>query len=431
MRPGDARRLASAAATLAAATVRGTRRRRAAAIPLGDAMAAEMRVAFERLGPTYVKLGQMVASTPAMFPDVAVRGFAGCLDAVAPLPTQVVHQVVANEFGAPAGEVFQAFDDRPLASASIAQVHRAVLDDGTGVVVKVQRPGIADRIAADLRIMHLGARMAERTSAVARLAQPVAVVDDFAATLAEELSFMTEARSMEAVAAGLGDFAMADRVVVPEVVWRCTTPRVLTMGYVDGTRLDDVAGLTRLGVDPEATLKLAVHAWLHTTLVHGVFHGDLHAGNLCADPDGRVVFLDFGICGRLSEQARSSLLVALPALLGRDLRTVARAMFSTANAAPVDLDAITADLERVVLPMFDRPLDQVSYAQVFVEVVRTGVRHRLLLPRDLILVFKQFFYVERFSRLLAPDWMPLLDPELMASVSAAVARRGADPTVGP
>lgn len=398
--------------------------------PVADAITARVRYGFERLGPTYVKLGQMVASTPALFPDVLVRGFAGSLDNVAPLSIGVVHQVVTSELGAPASTVFRSFDDHPLASASIAQVHQAVLHDGTAVVVKVQRPGIAQRIDADLRIMHLGARVAERISAVARLAQPVAVVEDFAATLGEELSFMVEARSMEAVTAGLADFARADEVVIPEVVWQCTTPRVLTMRYVDGVRLDNVDGLTRRNINPEELLKLAVGAWLHTTLVHGVFHGDLHAGNLCADSDGRVVFLDFGICGHLSPQARTSLLVALPALLARDFRTVASAMFSTPGNVAVDLDAITAELERMVVPMFDRPLDQVSYAQVFVEVVRAGVRHRVLLPRDLILVFKQFFYVERFSRLLAPGWMPLLDPDVLASVEAALATLPAPGPVG-
>lgn len=417
----DLGRLLAAGSTFTGAGRRTWTRRRAGE-PTVDALVEELRDGFEHLGPTYVKLGQMVASTPALFPDPLVKGFAGCLDEVRPLDPAVVHEVVAEELGAAAGDVFARFDDRPLASASIGQVHRAALDDGTEVVVKVQRPGISERIDADLRIMHLLARGAERVSARVRLAQPIAVVEDFAVTLGEELSFMVEARSMEAVQHGLADFAEQHMMHIPSVVWRCTTPRVLTMEYVRGTRLDDVESLVATGVDPAELLKTAVRAWLHTTLVHGVFHGDLHAGNLCVDPEGRVVLFDFGICGHLPTEARVALLTALPALLARDMGTVASALFSTDGVEPANLEAITADLERVILPIFDRPLEDVSYAQVFVEVVRVGVRHRVLLPRDLILVFKQFFYVERFTRLLAPDWMPLLDPDLMESVEMALSR---------
>lgn len=414
----DLGRLVAATSTMAGASRRTWARRRAGEAAV-DALVDELRDGFEHLGPTYVKLGQMVASTPALFPDPMVRGFAGCLDEVRPLDPSVVHRVIAEELGARADEIFASFDDRPLASASIGQVHRAVLESGEDVVVKVQRPGISGRIDADLRILHLLARGAERWSRHARLAQPVAVVEDFAVTLGEELSFMVEARSMEAVQEGLADFPDAHLMHIPDVVWRSTTPRVLTMEYVNGTRLDDVGGLNAMGVDPAALLKTAVLAWLHTTLVHGVFHGDLHAGNLCVDPEGRVVLFDFGICGHLTDDARRSLLMALPALLARDMETVAKALFSADDGGSVDLDGITADLERLVLPIFDQPLEEVSYAQAFVEVVRAGVRHQVLLPRDLVLVFKQFFYVERFTRLLAPDWMPLLDPDLMASVELA------------
>ncbi|MCX7620760.1 MAG: AarF/UbiB family protein, partial [Acidimicrobiales bacterium] len=193
-----------------------------------------------------------------------------------------------------------------------------------------------------------------------------------------------------------------------------------TMEYVHGPRLDDVEALRQAGVDPAALLKVAVTAWLHCTLVHGVFHGDLHAGNLRVDPQGRVTFLDFGICGRLTPTARESLFAALPALINRDLQTVASAIFN-ADGGPnsLDLDSITADLERAILPVLDRPLAEVSYANAFIEVVRIGIRHGVLLPRDLILVFKQFFYVERFTRLLAPEWTPLNDPDILQTILAA------------
>jgi predicted unusual protein kinase regulating ubiquinone biosynthesis (AarF/ABC1/UbiB family) len=385
-------------------------------------VADEMRHAFEHLGPTYTKLGQMMASTPGLFPEFLVEGMQGCLDEVRPLDVDVIRGVVERELGAPAEELYARFDPIPLASASIGQVHRAETVEGAEVVVKVQRPGIIHRIDTDLRLMAGAARLAERASKKARLVQPIATVEDFEETLRGELSFMIEARSMEEVGAALADFPEVDRIRIPEVHWRYTTPRVLTMEYVEGYRLDDVDAHERAGVDGAALLKTAVQGWLHGTLVHGVFHGDLHAGNLCVDDQGRICFIDFGICGRLSDDARQALFLALPALLARDYKALAASLFVPLDHDPdFDLAEVVTDLERALAPVLDAPLGDISYAQAFVEVVRVGLRHGVLLPKDLILVFKQFFYVERYTGALAPHWQPLNDPELMAQVMAAVA----------
>jgi len=425
-RLNDARRMAAAGTTFLRAARRGRVRARTNGEPWRPVLADELRHGFEHLGPTYVKLGQMVASTPGMFPEFLVEGMQGCLDEVRPISISEVRGVIHDELGGPPDEVFAAFDETPLASASIGQVHRATTPEGTEVVVKVQRPNITDLISTDLRILRSMARGAERTTKYARLMQPVAIVDDFTATLSSELSFMVEARSMEAVQAGLSDFPDAARIHIPAVDWRYTTARVLTMEYVDGTRLDDVNDLLAQGVDPADLLRAAVRSWMHGTLVHGVFHGDLHAGNLLVDKQGRATFLDFGICGRLTPSARESLFLALPALLGRDFASLAAALFTAPDGTtPEDLPAITADLERALVPVLDAPLGEVSYAQAFVEVVRVGMRHGVLLPNDLILVFKQFFYVERFTRLLAPEWQPLNDPELLSQIMAATSTRAA------
>lgn len=419
----DARRVV-AATTILSRAARRARRRQRAGEPWRPVVAEELRVAFEHLGPTYTKLGQMMASTPGVFPDYLVEGMQGCLDQVRPLPDALVQRVITEELGAPPHEVFAWFDTTPLASASIGQVHRARTVDGHDVVVKVQRPGITRRIDSDLRFMAAGARLVERVSVRARLVQPVATVEDFAQTLRGELSFMIEARAMEEITAALADFADADMIRIPTVHWRSTTPRVLTMDYVEGYRLDDVAAHERAGVDGAALLRTTVRGWLHGTLVHGVFHGDLHAGNLCVDTEGRACFIDFGICGHLSDEARDNLFRALPALLARDYRGLAEALFVPIDPDPsFDLDALVRDLERSLAPVLEAPLGEVSYAQAFVEVVRVGMRHGVLLPKDLILVFKQFFYVERFTTALAPDWQPLNDPELMTQILTAVASR--------
>lgn len=417
----DARRVVAATATLTSAA-RRVNRRREQGETWRPALAEELRHAFEHLGPTYTKLGQMMASTPGLFPDFLTEGMQGCLDQVRPLSLDEVRQVIEGELGAPPEELFARFDSAPLASASIGQVHRARTHEDADVVVKVQRPGITHRIDTDLRLMASAAGLAERMSRRARLVQPVATVADFDQTLRSELSFMSEARSMEEIAEALADFDEVERIRIPQVHWRYTTPRVLTMEYVEGYRLDDVEAHARAGVDGAALLKTTVRGWLHGTLVHGVFHGDLHAGNLCVDDDGRICFIDFGICGRLSDDARQALYVALPALLARDHATLAEVLFvPLEHDLGFRLSAVVADLERTISPVLDADLGDVSYAQAFVEVVRVGLRHGVLLPKDLILVFKQFFYVERYTKALAPRWQPLNDPELMAQVMSAVA----------
>jgi predicted unusual protein kinase regulating ubiquinone biosynthesis (AarF/ABC1/UbiB family) len=266
--------------------------------------ANEARRAFEPLGPTYVKLAQLIASSPGLFPDVLADEFRACLDMVPPISPAEVTAVLTEELGAPPQEVFARFDPEPLASASIAQVHTARLPDGEEVVVKIQRPGIRDRVEGDLRILMRLALVLHRTSAKGRMANPVAVVEDFAATLAEELNFVNEARAMERFGANLRAYGSNDNVRVPSVRWPFTTPRVLTMERIHGYKIDDLAVLNETGWDLESALKRGVRAWMEAALEHGFFHGDVHAGNLMLDTDGNIVFLDFGIVGRLDDKTK-------------------------------------------------------------------------------------------------------------------------------
>jgi len=419
-----ARRLASTAAILgrsAASEVRCARGRDRSVVA-----ATALRRAFEELGPTYVKLAQLVASSPGLFPDVLAEEFRGCLDAVGPVPSDVVRAVVAEELGAPVEEVFATFDDEPLASASIAQVHAASLHDGTEVVVKVQRPGLAPRLRADLAILRRAAKVLDRLSRTGRMANPVAVVDDFATTLAAELDFLTEARSMERFGRTLTERPGARAARVPWVVWDRTTARVLTMERIHGFKIDDLVALQATGWDLTDALKSAVRAWLESALVHGFFHGDVHAGNLMLDGEGTVVFLDFGICGELTDATRRVICEGLPALLvDRDFKRVATAVYDLgAILSPTDLDQASKDIAELVTPILDRPLSEISYGEVLVDIVRVGTRYDVRLPRELVLVAKQLLYFERYAKLIAPDWTILDDPELLAFLfEAATADR--------
>jgi predicted unusual protein kinase regulating ubiquinone biosynthesis (AarF/ABC1/UbiB family) len=421
-RAAAARRAAVTGAVLARHGVRFIQRTRNE--DRSAAGANELRRAFEELGPTYVKLAQLIASSPGLFPDVLAEEFRACRDEVPPVPAAEVIEVITAELGAHPDALFRRFERKPLASASIAQVHTAELVDGTEVVVKVQRPGIAPRLRSDLAILDRIARLLERTSAKGRMANPAAVVEDFAATLAQELNFVIEARSMERFEAGLRRFGTNDNVRVPTVHWPLTTPRVLTMERIHGYKIDDLARLGTTGWDLGTALKRGVRAWMEGALEHGFFHGDVHAGNLMLDTDGNIVFLDFGICGILDDATRDIVRTGLPALLvDKDFQAVATAIYEMgAVLRPADLEQSARDIAEIVEPILGRPLSEISYGQVLIDIVRIGTRYEVRLPRELVLVAKQMLYFERYAKLMAPDWAILNDPELIGFLFDTVQR---------
>lgn len=377
--------------------------------------AVAAREAFIELGPTYVKLAQVIGSSPGLFPEVLSDELRLLLDQVPPAPYQAIAQVIREDLGAAPLELYDEFDPEPLASASVAQVHAARLRSGEPVVVKVQRPAIVERIRSDLRIMRLVARLLERSSPQGRMANPVAVIEDYATTLSEELNFVLEARSMEAFEANLRRFGDNQTIRVPAVHWPLTTPRVLTMERVWGYKLDDLPSLTAAGFDLPATLKRGVRAWMEGAFEHGLFHGDVHAGNLLVDTEGRGVFLDFGIMGRLDPKVRRIMRRGVPALIAfGNFKEVAIALYRLGAApAAADLDEAAAAVAEVLGPLREKPLSEISYGDLLADIVRVGLRFEIRLPRELVLIMKQFIYFERYAKLMAPEWNIMADPDIV------------------
>jgi predicted unusual protein kinase regulating ubiquinone biosynthesis (AarF/ABC1/UbiB family) len=221
---------------------------------------------------------------------------------------------------------------------------------------------------------------------------------------------------MERFAGGLDRFGNNVEVRVPAVHWPLTTPRLLTMERIHGYKIDDLARLRPTGWDLAEALKAGVRGWMEAALVHGFFHGDVHAGNLMLDTDGHIVFLDFGICGELDDATRRVISEGLPALLvDRDFRRVASAIYDLgAILGPADLEQSSRDIAELVTPILERPLSEISYGEVLVDIVKIGTRYDVRLPRELVLVAKQLLYFERYAKLIAPDWTILDDPELIA-----------------
>jgi len=377
-----------------------------------DKVIRQIPQTFADLGPTYVKFGQIIASSPGAFGEPLSREFRSLLDSVPPADTAEVHELFKKELGAEPTELFAKFEEQPFASASIAQVHFATLHSGEKVVVKIQRPGIRRRVAADLQILKRFAQLVELAKLGRRLSAQD-VVADFSDNLAEELDFRLEAQSMEAWVSGLHGSPLGRNIRVPQVHWEFTSERVLTMERVHGVRIDDVKEIRKKGFDGTELVKALLFSTFEGGLRHGLFHGDLHAGNLLVDDDGRIVFLDFGIMGRIDPRTRWLLRELIYALLvKKDHATAGKIVVLLGAVGTVKPEAQAAkDLKAFAEPLTLKTLGDMSYADIGKQLSTLAEAYDVKLPRELVLIGKQFLYVERYMKLLAPKWQMMNDPQ--------------------
>ncbi len=368
------------------------------------------------LGPPFVKLSQVVASSPGLFPVEISDALRNLLDDAPAEPWPAMRTVVERDLGAPVGTRFESIDPVPLAAASIAQVHAATLSDGSRFVIKVRRTGIERRFLTDLRLLRLVARLLARYWRAARVLNPVAVVDGVVVALRTEIDFRLEADAMERFDANLRAFGSNDRIRVPAVRRDLSGAEVLTMERVDGIKVDDLVRLELTGFDLTALLRAGVRAWVEAAAEHGFFHGDVHAGNLMLDGDGRVVFLDFGIMGELDPETRRIVRRGVVALLHhRDFGEVTDCLVELGATLGHEIDRAraVASIQDLAAPLLDMPLSEIDYQEVFVTAVRRASPHGVQLPRSLVLLVKQIIYFERYAKLVAPGYDILSDPTLI------------------
>ncbi len=362
-----------------------------------------LRVAAENLGPTYIKLGQIISSGDGIFPAELVEEFKKCRDQVPPEPWSVVEQVLTEELGRPISQVFASIDHAPLAAASIAQVHRAELADGTEVVVKVQRPAVATLVRRDLAVMawlapHLTGRIP-----VAALANPPALVDLFAETIVEELDFRLEAENMLDIAGIFATLGQRD-FVIPRPHPQLVTRRMLVMERLSGFNFGDVEGMHQAGIDTEAVVRSGMIGFLEGCMMHGVFHGDLHGGNLFVLPSGKIALLDFGITARLSETKRLALLSMIVAATNADIPGQVAAMRDL-GALPdsVDVDAVIAQLGLDRPPIDPTALSADELVNELQQSIKTLLSLGARMPKELMLFVKNLVFLDGAIATLAPD----------------------------
>ena len=369
----------------------------------------------EDMGPTFIKFGQIIASSTGVFPKSWSEEFSKCLDRVRPFSFAEVKTILSAELGPDVARL-TALEPVPLASASIAQVHTATLVGGENVVVKVQRPGIAARVAEDMRIMRFVARVAEKVVKDAELVNPVGIVDDFAATLVEELDFRKEAKNLEQFARIMRELGHDD-VRAPAPHDELTTARVLVMERFHGVRVDDVAAIRARDVDIEERLVKGMRAWFQCVLFHGFFHGDVHAGNLMLLDNNDVGFLDFGIVGRFDARQRAMVTDYVVAFASGDYQTLARVIVEMGSVAThIDQQAFARDLDKTYSPLLKLAFNEINYAEILPQIQRVASRHRMRMPKEFVLITKQMLYFDRYARLLAPKLNVFSDPRLVMSL---------------
>ncbi|MDA8047387.1 MAG: AarF/UbiB family protein [Actinomycetota bacterium] len=366
-------------------------------------LSKRLRHAFQTLGPTYIKLGQILSSGEGLFPPELVQEFRLLRDRVPPETFDTVRTVVEQDLGATLEQVFSSFDREPLAAASIAQVHAATLRSGEQVVVKVQRPTVATTVARDLAAMSWIAPFLIGRIPVSALANPPALVELFAETIVEELDFRLEADNMLDVAAV---FAATEQrsVVVPRPHPQLVTRRVLVMERLSGFSFDDVAGMQEAGIDTTEVVRALMISFLEGAIIHGVFHGDLHGGNLFVQTDGRVALLDYGITGRLDESRRHAFLRMLMGGTINDPKMQLAALRDLgALPADTDLDAVINDLG------IDQPVrdpTQMSPDELLAEirdVIKKLLAYGARFPKVLMLYVKDLLFIDGALATLAPD----------------------------
>eukprot|EP01038_Epipyxis_sp_PR26KG_P004722 gene4722-6627_t len=389
---------------------------------------------FEELGATYIKLGQFVASSPTIFPPEYVTEFQSCLDKSPTVDYGIIRKIIESDLNKPIKAIYKSVNPIPIASASIAQVHRAVLLDGTEVVIKVRKPGVDSTLKADLGFLLIASKIIEFISPSVSSLSLSNIVGDIRESMLDELDFRKESKNLENFRSFLVENDIQD-AVAPKPYPKASGIKVLTMEYLKGIPLIDLEGIRKYSKSPEATLISALRTWALTVASNDIFHADVHAGNLLVLEDGRIGFIDFGIVGKISDNFRNNIAKLFESFIQDDYKGVAEALVKLgATSSNVNIDKFGQELAVVVKKItslqpeitlqttdFGQTIDaQLSIDErettaIVLEIVGVSERNGLKLPREFGLILKQALYFDRYQKLLAPSMDPLRDARLRSS----------------
>lgn len=364
--------------------------------------AQRLRNAIEELGPTFIKLAQILSSRPDLIPLDFVEEFTKLQDAVSPLPFEEIEVVLREELGDHWEERFATIEREPLASASIAQVYKAELHSGEPVVIKIQRPGIDRKIHADLDILFTLARLAEEHSEDLKRIYPMKIAEEFSRAISRELDFTVEESNIELFQA---QFRKSPDIIAPSVISTLTTKRVLTMEFIDGVKPGSAEKLREHGLDPIKVASLGAQAVMEQVFDHGFFHADPHPGNILILPENRICFIDFGQVGRVTKRDREEFAGLLKSLILRDdRRTAAQIIHFTDYHSKPDMEQFEREITELIDIYISRPIDKVDTADLLQQIQHVLMHFNLSLKPHIYLMMKSVATVEGLGRSLDPGF---------------------------
>ena len=360
-----------------------------------------LRLALESLGPIFVKFGQMLSTRRDLIPADLADELARLQDRVPPFPSDEAEAVLRRAYGRPAAEVFAEFERKPVASASVAQVHRARLVSGELCAVKILRPGIRRVIEHDLELLMAGAALVETLWSDGKRLKPREVVREFAKHLEDELDLIREAANCSQLRR---NFESSPLLAVPEVYWDYCTPEVMVMQWMDGIPISRIEELERRGVDLKRLARAGVEIFFTQVFRDGFFHADMHPGNILVDDSGRYVALDFGIMGTLNDADKNYLAQNFLAFFRRDYKRVADTHLEAGWVPPsTRADEFEAAIRAVCEPVFDRPLKEIAFGRVLLRLFQTSRRFGMEIQPQLVMLQKTLINIEGLGRELDPD----------------------------
>ena len=361
-----------------------------------------VRRALEEMGPTFVKLGQILATRSDLFSPEWLKEFKKLQDQVQTVPYAELIAQVEEDLGAKPEEIFAEFSYQPIAAASMSQVYKARLHEGSEVIVKIRRPGIRSVVEADLRLLAQLADIAEQEIKALQRYHPKEIAHQFTLSMRRELDLAAECRNAERM---MANFSGDDNIVFPKVYWQWTSERINVQEFIDGIAGNDIEALEQSGLDRKLLAKHGVEAVFKMILEDGFFHADPHPGNCFYLPDNRLAFIDFGMVGRLSEVRRDQVLNLLRGLIDKDSPRVVKVLLLwSTNAHPENREGFTLDIDEFIDQYHDIPLKELNIADLLNRLTTLLRDHQLNLPPDLTLLLKAFITLDGFGRQLDPDF---------------------------
>lgn len=373
-----------------------------------DSIPQHLRLAFQELGPTFNKLGQILSTRPDLLPPEYIEEFSKLTDRIPGFEFEEVEKILIAEFGRKGLELFEEIEEKPLAAASISQVHRAKYRDPDSgevqeVVVKVQRPGIQEIIQSDIQILYALAKGLESIRSELKIYQLQPIVEEFQRTIYEELDFSLEAKNLDAFAKNLSHI---EGVIIPKVIWPLSSKKILTMTELKGTSLAQLESFPE-HVDRAHLAESTAQFFLESIFFHGLFHCDAHPGNLIINTEGRgqVGLVDFGMVGRLTSDHQEKLGRIFLSLVSRDFQNLALVYVDVAEfGRKVSISEFTKDLERLLGPNLSKPLNEINVGGMMLDSISIAKKYRIRLPRDLIMFYRSIVTLEGMGRKLDPNF---------------------------